>query len=105
MLTACRLAIDEEYPTRLDTTGAPLGAALLDSFTEGTSASVSDGSWTEPGASSSVSMSPRFATASGELCSIKSIMPMSTAMATAAAWASLSCVQILVSMCMSTLRH
>ena len=30
MLTACRFAIDEEYPTRLDTTGAPLGAALLD---------------------------------------------------------------------------
>ena len=30
MLTACRFAIDEEYPTRLDTTGAPLGTALLD---------------------------------------------------------------------------
>ena len=30
MLTACRSVIDEEYPTRLDTTGAPLGAALFD---------------------------------------------------------------------------
>jgi len=30
MLTACRFAIDEEYPTRLDTTGAPHYAALLD---------------------------------------------------------------------------
>lgn len=30
MLTACRFAIDEEYPSRLDTTRTPLDAALLD---------------------------------------------------------------------------
>lgn len=30
MLTACRFTIDEEYPPRLDTTGAPLDATLLD---------------------------------------------------------------------------
>ena len=59
------------------------------SFTAGSSsASVADGSWTEPGASSGASTSPRFATASGEPCLIKSIAPMSTATAAAATRAS-----------------
>jgi hypothetical protein len=48
------------------------------SFTTGSSsASVADGSWTGPGASSGAITSPRFATASGEPCLLKSIAPMS----------------------------
>ena len=35
MLTACRFAVDEEYPTRFDTTGAPLDAAILDCLHRG----------------------------------------------------------------------
>src|SRR5260221_8473220 len=59
------------------------------SFTAGSSsASFGDGPCTEPGASRGASTSPRFATASGEPCLIKSIAPMSTAMAAAAARAS-----------------
>ena len=30
MLTACWFAIDKEYPKRVDTTGTPLDAALVD---------------------------------------------------------------------------
>ena len=58
-------------------------------FTAGSSsASFGDGSCTEPGASRGASTSPRFATASGEPCLIKSIAPISTAIAAAAARAS-----------------
>jgi len=58
------------------------------SFTAGSSSASFVDVSTEPGASSGASTSPRFATASGEPCLIKSIAPMSTATAAAAARAS-----------------
>jgi hypothetical protein len=59
------------------------------SLTPGSScASIGDGSCTDPGASRGARTSPRFATASGDPFLIKSIAPMPTATAAAAARAS-----------------
>jgi hypothetical protein len=93
MLTACRFAIDEEYPTQLDTTGAPLGAALLDFLHHRVFLGIRR-RWLLDRARRMSGTSPRFATASGEPCLMKSIAPMSTAMSAATARASALCVNL-----------